>query len=390
MVSLKLALRNLAGARLRTVLNVGVLSFIYVLVIWHQGLFEGMYSQSIRFSIEEQIGGGQYWHSNYDPYNPISISDSHAPVPPALKELAGQKKAAAVLIRQASMYLHGRIQAVLIRGIEKDQTILNLPTIEMQDYDADVLPVMVGTAMARKNRLKIGDTIIIRLRDANGTYDAVEGKVTVIMKTYVASIDTGNLWVPLDKLQTLYDLKKEASMVVLAPGTPPPVVSAKWKFRDQDDLLKDIIQVIASKRRGSFIMYIMLLGLSLMAIFDTQVLSIFRRKKEIGTLMALGMNRLRVITLFTVEGAMNGILALVLALFYGAPALMLTAKVGIPMPAMAEQAGLPLATRLFGEYSPVLVFGTVIIIMLTVTLVSYLPSRRISGLKPTEALRGNL
>ena len=48
MVIAKLAYRNLVGAGLRTWLNVGVLSFIYVLIIWHQGLFTGMLEQASR------------------------------------------------------------------------------------------------------------------------------------------------------------------------------------------------------------------------------------------------------------------------------------------------------------------------------------------------------
>jgi len=57
--------------------------------------------------------------------------------------------------------------------------------------------------------------------------------------------------------------------------------------------------------------------MALLAIFDTQVLSIFRRKKEMGTLMALGMPRANIIGLFTLEGAMHGLLAFGLGAVYG-------------------------------------------------------------------------
>ena len=138
-------------------------------------------------------------------------------------------------------------------------------------------------------------------------------------------------------------------------------------------------------------MYVILLFLSMLAIFDTQVLSIFRRRKEIGTLMALGMVRTRVIALFTLEGAMHGLLDIVFAALYGIPVLIYTGKVGIPIPSdTIEEYGFAIATRLFPVYSAWLVGGTILIVMITVALVSYLPSRRISGLKPTEALKGKL
>jgi len=49
--------------------------------------------------------------------------------------------------------------------------------------------------------------------------------------------------------------------------------------------------------------------MALLAVFDTQVLAIFRRRKEMGTLMALGMTRWDIISLFTLEGSLLGILA---------------------------------------------------------------------------------
>jgi len=48
----KLALRNLLGAGLRTWLNVVVLSFSFVAIIWTQGLYEGMNDQARRASVD--------------------------------------------------------------------------------------------------------------------------------------------------------------------------------------------------------------------------------------------------------------------------------------------------------------------------------------------------
>jgi len=49
-----------------------------------------------------------------------------------------------------------------------------------------------------------------------------------------------------------------------------------------------------------------------------------------------------------------------------------------------------MADKIFPVYSLGLVVTTIILIMITTTIVSYLPSRRIAKMKPTEALRGKL
>ncbi len=67
MLAFKLALRNLLGAGLRTWLNVIVLSFSFIIIIWTKGLLEGWDRQARNDMIKWEIAAGQYWHYNYDP-----------------------------------------------------------------------------------------------------------------------------------------------------------------------------------------------------------------------------------------------------------------------------------------------------------------------------------
>ena len=111
-------------------------------------------------------------------------------------------------------------------------------------------------------------------------------------------------------------------------------------------------------------MYMMLLSMALLAIFDTQVLAVFRRRKEMGTMMALGMPRGKVIGLFTLEGALHGILALVVGAVYGVPLLMFTASKGIPLPKeMMDSTGFAISDILYPVYGMGLVVGTTLLIL---------------------------
>ena len=389
MVTLKLAFRNLIGAGLRTWLNVFVLSFTYVLIIWHQGLFSGMYKQASRDYINDEIGGGQYWAESYDPYDPLTLENSHQMIPGKLEALIKQGQATPVLIMQGSIYPEGRMQSILIKGIDPAQKILDIPSHTLQSDTLD-LPVMVGKSMAKKNSIHIGDIITIRWRDANGTFDAADGEIVEIMETNVPTMDAGQLWMPIEKMRNMFDLKGEATIITVNQKSRMPEELSGWVFRGHDYLLKDLNDMIKSKRAGGIFLYGILLFLAMLAIFDTQVLSIFRRRKEIGTLMALGMVRSRVIALFTIEGVMHGILGIAAAALYGLPLIILSGKKGIPLPGPTEEYGFAISTRLFPAYSPLLVGGTVLIVLITVTIVSYFPSRKIAGLKPTEALKGKL
>jgi len=145
--------------------------------------------------------------------------------------------------------------------------------------------------------------------------------------------------------------------------------------------------MIKTKTVGQSIMFIVLFLLAMLAIFDTQVFSIFRRRREIGMLIALGLTRAQVIAMFTFEGALYGVLATLLGTIYGTPLFIYLSARGISFPGSA-QWGFALQERMYPVYPLSLILGTTLLVLITATFVSWLPTRRIARLKPTDALRG--
>ena len=128
MLLVQLALRNLLGAGLRTWLNVVALSFSFVVIVFLQGMYNGMNEQASRATVAGLYGGGQYWQARYDPYDPLTLPDAHAQVPPPLDALAARGQAVPILVRQASIYPGGRFRGILLRGIDPGQRVLDIPT----------------------------------------------------------------------------------------------------------------------------------------------------------------------------------------------------------------------------------------------------------------------
>ncbi len=388
----KLAFRNIIGAGLRTWLNVIVLSIAFVAIVWTQGMLKGMNNQIMTALIDTEYGGGQFRHQAYDPYDPFTLEDAHAPVSAALEQLIANGQAAPILVTSGAIYPEGRIQSVQIKGIDPEQQIVNLPSGVLTDDNPDIIPALIGSRMAKQTRLKVGDWVTVRWRDIYGTFDATELQITEIMTTSVQSVDNGTVWIPLEKLREMLQAPGEATLITVKKNLQTiPADESPWEFQSPKVLLADIIQLVKNKSVGNSIMYILLLGMGLLAIFDTQVLSIFRRRKEMGTLMALGMPRGQVIGLFTVEGALHGLLALLVGAVYGIPLLWWSAAKGIALPKeMMDSSGLAISDTLYPAYGFGLVVGTTLLVLFTVTVVSFLPTRRIAHLKPTDALRGKL
>ncbi|MCK9245031.1 MAG: FtsX-like permease family protein [Candidatus Marinimicrobia bacterium] len=389
MLALKLAFRNLIGARLRTWLNVFVLSLAFVVIIWFKGVLNGWNEQARRDTIAWQIGGGQYWQENYDPYDPFTIDDSHAPLSDLALKAVEQGKMTPMLISQANMYPQGRIQSISLRGVDPNQNIIELPAIHLKIDDGDI-PAIIGERTAKNSKLSVGDYVTVRWRDVNGIFDADEVKIVHVFKTDVPTMDLGIVWIPLEKHREMVNMSNEATILTTSPETGFIGKIQGWEFKDHYFLLEEIREMIKTKSLGGYFMFIILMSLAMLAIFDTQVLSIFRRQKEIGTHIALGMTQRQVVALFTVEGALHSILAAILAAIYGIPLLAYQAKIGWAMPAGTDDFGLTIAEKIYPKYSLGLVLGTTLLVLITTTIVSYLPARRIAKMEPTDAIRGKI
>ncbi|HDS08232.1 MAG TPA: ABC transporter permease [Bacteroides sp.] len=389
MIAFKLAYRNLVGAGLRTFLIVFVLSVSYVLIIFMNGLYRGWEREGKFEMIRWEVGQGQYWQENYDPYDPVTLTDAHAPLPASFERATENGSAAAILVTQATVYPEGRMLGIMLKGISAGQEVLAIPTDLLIPKDNEI-PAVIGTRFAQNANLAEGDHILVRWRDVNGTFDATELTISGIFNSSVPAVDNSQVWISLDRLQQMTGMPGEATILVIGEDAVLPAEVAGWEFQGHDVLFAELDQMIKTKSIGGSVFYLILLALALLAVFDTQVLSIFRRQREIGTYISMGMTRRQVVGLFTVEGAMHAVLALLLGAIYGIPLLLYVGSKGLGMPEGTDSFGMAAAQRIMPYYSLALVIGTVVLVIIATTIVSYMPSRKIAKMNPTEAIRGKI
>ncbi len=382
-LAFQLAYRNLMGAGLRTWLNAGVLSFAFVVIIFYNGLIDGWNEQARRDGVAWEYGNGHLMNMAYDPFDPFSLQDGHGILPEE-----NQDHLTPILIRQATIYPQGRMMGIRLKGIDPLQTTLRLPTKVLLESTAEI-PVLIGKRMAESAKVNTGDDILIRWRDMNGTFDATNVTVAGIFDSDVATVDGGQLWVAIDKLWEMTGMDRHATMFVANDDYIYSDIPG-WRFESREYLLRELTRMINMKKTGGTVMYIMFMALGLLAIFDTQVLSIFRRQKEIGTYIALGMTRLQVVWLFTAEGSMYSIFATVLGCIYGIPLLAYLAVKGITFPMSGDDFGIIMAETMYPVYGLGLIVGTIVLVVLSATIVSFMPARKIARMNPVEALKGKL
>lgn len=382
-LAFQLAYKNLIGAGLRTWLNVGVLALSFVIIVFFRGFLEGWNHQAIRDNIEWELGAGHLNHIEYDRYDPFTILDGHDSLP-----IQEQEHLFPVLIRQASIYPEGRMLSIALKGIEMNQRVLKLPTASLET-DQETIPAIIGKNMALSAGLKTGDKVLLRWRDKGGTFDAAYITIIEVFSTNVVTVDNGQVWIPIQKLWEMTGLENHATYYVANNDYISKPIEG-WSFQTKDDLLSDFYELMEMEKISTAFMYLMLLAIALLAIFDTQVLSVFRRQKEIGTYIALGMTRYQVVGLFTVEGTMYSFFAMLVGCIVGLPLFWYLNQNGISFPDFYQDMGITFPTRLFPVFGIQVIITTIMLVVISATIVSYLPARKIAKMNPVLALKGKM
>ena len=384
----KTAFRSLIGNGLKTWLNVFVLSISFVLIIILQGILKGWSNQAVDDTVKWEIAGGEYWQSKYDPFDPFTFDSSTVEIPAVIKKDVENRKIEPILVTQGSIYPQGRMQGVLLKGIRPDQKLIQIPTQKLIGKN-DEIPVILGVFMAKQTKLHLNDLVTLRWRDKNGTFEAADIRVVGIFKSSIPTIDNGILWIPLDRLQKMTMNSNCANLLIKSPELKTEAISG-WEFKSIEKLTESTMMLVKAKSVGTSFMYIIFLLLAMLAIFDTQTLSIFRRQREIGTFIALGMTKRQVVWHFTLEGTINAILAFAVGTIWGAPIMYYMVVYGYSFNIDASEVGVPMADTMYASITPGLVINTMIFILIVTAIVSYLPARKIAKMNPTDAIRGKV
>lgn len=197
---LGLVFRNLIGNGLKTWLNVFILSLAFVLIIFMQGMIQGWDRQAMRDTIHWEIADGQYWNEKYDPFDSFTLDSASSLVPKELFTWQKNGKIEPILIVSGTIYPSGRSMAVMMKGIRPEQKLLDLPTSLIKSNDSTEINAIIGSAMANQTGLKENDFVTMRWRDANGTFEALDVRISGIFKTFVPAVDVGQIWLSLETL----------------------------------------------------------------------------------------------------------------------------------------------------------------------------------------------
>ncbi|MFC1743697.1 ABC transporter permease [Candidatus Riflebacteria bacterium] len=392
MVLFKVALKNLFGTGTRFWLNVLVISVSIIVILWAKGTYAGLTYKIVNSMLRTEAGGGHIISAGFDSLDTLTYENSIKSIPPTMQKLIQQKKASAVLFCNCTIYVKGRVIQGVFKGIDPEQEILTLPTEKLGSSLANGnIPLLLGVRMAKKLKCKKGDIITIKWRDSRGSFDALDFSVVELMNTENPRVDENSIWLSISHLQKMFALEGKLSYLLLKSEKDLKIAeklqSGYWISRDKTKLTKWIMDLIRADEQNIRVIYALLLFLCSVGIFNAQVVAVFKRRQEIGTMMALGLRKKQIVWLFTLEGIITTSVASIMVFPLGFPLFYWSAVTGFSS-SYAEGMGFPLPERILAVYNVETVIFTLLFISILMGLVAWFPARKISRMEPAQALSG--
>lgn len=254
----------------------------------------------------------------------------------------------------------------------------------------------VGSGLARLMELKVGDEVVIEGRTRDGAINALGYIVSAIVRVDNSSIDSLGVWMEAATAQNLAQLNGVLTHIAVTPKGSAEAAKAAlsglgWTALTISEECDDLIAMNRIRRKsiGTVVVIIMLIAAS--GIANTVIMATFERIREIGTLLALGMPRADVRSLFLLEGGVMGLVAGIVGAVIGGGAVLYWQSHGIDLSEQVDEVGanLAMSTMVYTHFSwlPLLLslaFGFGIAV-----LASMWPAVHASRIVPADAVKAD-
>jgi putative ABC transport system permease protein len=421
-----IAWRNIGRNGRRTMLSVLAITLataaIVVLFSFLEGMKDDMASNLIEFYTGEvRVRDGEY--ARYDYLSPLHLSlPADEGTLDALDALAETQSVVPRLTVPGAVFAGERRLGVQVVGVdfEREQTYS-----EIGEYvaagDAEgvfswrapespdgpvIVPVVAGSRVPERLGVEIGEQFTVVARTAWRGTNAMTFRVVAVADFPVGALNETAVWAPIERVQRLAQMPDRTTEFLIkvtpnvdaevAVGAVETVIGSAVASGGASDSPPEVLHWTEIETSYSFVrmaetvytfiaLFFFLLASTV--IINTTMMVIFERKREIGTLAAMGMRPGEVVRLFFAESVIVGTIGAAAGTILGLGIAYLLSRTGINLGEMMQGVDFEISTVMYpvinARSSVVVFFFSIAVTAAT----SFLPTRRITRMEPVAALR---
>ena len=408
----KMAIRNLGRNRRRSFLAVLSVFIAITLVVFMDGLISGVVDSLARNFTKNETGQVNVTTSEYrqrERFMPAS-----AAIPNAEAVVTAIRTTPELSDRLVQVTPRALMGVVLSSGTASKaaRCIAGDPQTEksMLMLDRAILPggsyldargtAIIGKKLADGLGLRVGDTLKVITEKADYGLGFKKFRISGLFHTGVDTFDGSTFLVSLSDARDLLGLGGGASEVLVMlkdyrqADQAAKLIASHLAASGLTGLsvqswtsLGDIASLVTLTGNIYFWGEIVVAFLGAFIIANILMMIVLERKREIGILMSMGMERPRILWLFLVEGVLLGAIGSAAGVIVGTTLNALLSIKGMDMTRTISGAGIPLDNIIYPAVHPANVAWLFLVGIAVAVVVSFLPSRTASRMDPIDAIR---
>lgn len=260
-------------------------------------------------------------------------------------------------------------------------------------------PILLGKKLAEKLGVEKGSKVVAGIVDVEGTPLYYQFRVASVYDVVSSPYEEGTAFVRYSDLQDITKLP-EGSAHEIAVLLENKEISKNVKS-DLKDLLPELkiqhwkeimpeLSYLTESMNLYMYIFIMIILLALgFGIVNTMLMVVLERIKELGMLMAVGMNKVRVFTMIMLETVFLCLTGGVLGVIIGSAVSLYFANKGLDLSGLYGEglSAIGYDSVIFTTLSSDMIFITVSLVILTGMLSSIYPAFKALKLNPATAIR---
>ena len=411
-----LARKNLSRSKLRTSISIIAVAIAIIAVVFARGLISGMIESTIGHHINYKAGHIRVVDEEYklkesllslnypvDGFNGEGITT----ITEKLKEVEGVEqivprlKFAAVVSQEdelVRMMGWGVDPAEEIKFTNVDKSITEGRMVEPGNRE-----MVMGAGLLKELKRGVGDKVTILYTTPFGSFKGSTFEIVGEIQSPLPLINDGIFYLPLDQAQRILEMPDQVTeLLIITPDyrkAASILPALNELFTREDKIGKYFLQLwnrdyflvgyFEMARKIYNFIYIFIIVMACFVLVNTLIMIINERTREIGMMTALGLKSREILYLFTIEGAIIGILGSAIGAVLGGILTRVTSVTGIDYSAAMEGMSVdlmfePIFYPLFSLENIIFCF---ILGVLVVTIACIIPARKAARIEPTEALR---
>lgn len=260
-------------------------------------------------------------------------------------------------------------------------------------------PVVIGEKLAEKLNVKVRSKIVITIQDMDNNITSGAFRVAGIFSTDNNMFDETNIYVRFTDLQKLTGFPENAAHEIAINITENKELSSvinnvknitnnKMDVKSWKEISPEMNYLTEAMDMYMYIFIVIILFALLFGIINTMLMVVMERTKEIGMLMAIGMNKFKVFSMIVLESVLlsltGGLVGVIIGGFaakYGE-----THAIDLSMWAQGyEQLGYD--AFVFMQLDPSMLIDITVLVIITGIIAAIYPAYKALKNDPADALR---